>query len=54
MQGIVKQVIPFRFLSILASYCLLPFHFSVSKKEVRSESLIRILFRNNACPEVFH
>lgn len=54
MQGIAKQVIPFRFLSILASYCLLPFQLFVSKRKVRSESLIRIVFRNNACPIVFH
>ena len=54
MQGIAKQVIPFLFFSILASLCFLPFQFFASKRKVRSESLIRIVFRNNACPIVFH
>ena len=54
MQGIAKQVIPFLFLSILASLCFLPFQLFASKRKVRSESLIRIVFRNNACPIVFH
>ena len=54
MQGIAKQVIPFLFLSILASLCFLPFQLFASKRKVRLESLIRIAFRNNACPIVFH
>ena len=47
MQGIAKQVIPF-FLSTLASFCFLPFQIFASKRKVRSESLIRIVFRNYA------
>ena len=46
MQGIAKQVIPF-FALYLGILLFL-------RRKVRAESLIRIVFRNNACPIVFH
>ena len=53
MQGIAKQVIPF-FLSILHPFVSCCSNFLFLRRKVRSESLIRIAFRNNACPIVFH
>ena len=53
MQGIAKQVIPFFALHLgILLFLVVPAF--VSKRKVRSESLIRIAFRNNACPIVFH
>lgn len=54
MKGIAKIVIPFFFSPPWHPFVSCRSIYLFLRRKAMSESLIRIAFRNNACPIVFH